>query len=266
MDLDALTIERELLRLGAQMGRPVSVVSRTASTSDDAKRAAASGAPHGAAFLADMQTAGRGRGGHTWHSPPGENIYLSVVIRPTRPACAIAAITLAIGLAVARVVERLVRSAAMVALKWPNDVFLDGRKIAGILVEGQLRGDQVVSLVAGIGLNVHARAFPEEIAPRAISLAMAGAEPLDRSTIAAALLAEIGVVSAIFDADGLSPLLAEIRAKDFLRGRDVAIGALRGTGHGIDDAGQLLVRDSSGAVRAVASGEVLDLGAGLARA
>lgn len=257
MDLELARVERELDRLGASVGRPLSIATETASTNDDAKRAAAAGAPHGATFIADAQTAGRGRGGHAWHSPPGENLYLSIVLRPAVAAAEVASVTLAVGLAVARVVARTVEGLSEVALKWPNDVFAGGRKIAGVLVEGQLRGDRVASLVVGIGLNVRTRAFPAEIGRRATSLALEGAFDLDRSSIAAALVTEVGRVAAVHDAEGLAPLLAEIRAVDFLRGKRVDTAGLRGVAAGIDDAGRLLVRDAAGAVHAVASGEVL---------
>ena len=257
MDLDPARVLEALDRLGASAGRPLSIAAETASTNDDAKRAAATGAPHGATFIADAQTAGRGRGGHAWHSPPGENLYLSIVLRPSVAATEIAPITLAVGLAVARVVARAVDGRAQVTIKWPNDVFADGRKIAGVLVEGQLRGDRLVSLVAGVGLNVRTRAFPAEIEGRATSLALAGAGDLDRSSIAAALVAEVERVAGVYEASGLAPLLPEIRAIDFLRGRAVDVGGVRGLGAGIDDAGRLLVSGADGVLHAVASGEVL---------
>ncbi len=299
MDLDASRIEIELDRLGSAIGRPVSVALVTGSTNEDARRAAASGAPHGAAFLADAQTAGRGRGSHTWHSPAAENLYLSVVLRPRVAATEVAPITLAVGLAVARTVRglidgpleahrdaaagesvageaseegaRLLRTArrapssygarraqegAPVMLKWPNDVYVGGRKIAGVLVEGQLRGDRVASLVAGVGLNVHTRAFPPELERTATSLALAGAATLDRSLIAAGLLAELGVVVASYEATRLAQMIDEIRALDFLRDRRVEVGGVRGVGCGIDERGGLLVRTSAGAMETVASGEV----------
>jgi len=257
VDLDAARIEEELLRLGAAVAGPLSVAAVTGSTNDDARRAAAAGAPHGATFLADAQTAGRGRGGHVWHSPPGENLYLSIVLRPAVAPADIAPITLAIGLAVARVAMRGLRGADRIGLKWPNDVYADGRKLAGVLVEGQLRGDRVASLVAGIGLNVNARSFPPELAQRATSLALLGVDARDRSQLAAALIAEVGRLVALYEEARLGPMLAEIRALDALRGREVDVGGTRGVAVGIDDAGRLLLRDAAGAVHAVVSGEVI---------
>jgi BirA family biotin operon repressor/biotin-[acetyl-CoA-carboxylase] ligase len=265
--LTASAISRELARLGgrtATTGLPLSVVALTASTNDDARAAAAAGAPHGAAFLADAQTAGRGRGGHTWHSPPGENLYLSVVLRPRVPAASVAPITLAVGVALAREIEAVlaggVTGRAPIWVKWPNDVLAGPpehrRKVAGVLVEGQLRGNEVTSLVAGVGVNVHATSFPEEIAARATSLALLGVEGLDRSVIAARVIAAVGEAVARFEEDRLASFAADLARLDALRGARIDVGGVRGVGEGIDGEGRLLVRGER-VVTAVVSGEVL---------
>jgi BirA family biotin operon repressor/biotin-[acetyl-CoA-carboxylase] ligase len=255
-DLSAGAVERALDALGAAVGRPLSVRAVTGSTNDDARAAAASGAPHGAAFLADAQTKGRGRGGHTWHSPPGENLYLSLLLRPKVPPASVAPVTLAVGVAVARVVEQIVAGRAPVWVKWPNDVLAgDRRKLAGVLVEGQLRGELVSSLVVGVGMNVRASAFPEEIAGRATSLALLGCEGLDRSAIAAALIAGIGAAVARFEVDRLASFRDDLARLDALRGARVEVGGVRGVAEGIDGEGRLLVRGEGGVARVV-SGEV----------
>lgn len=254
--LDAGAITAALERAGAARGRPICVVERTGSTNEDARRAALDGAPHGAMFLADAQTAGRGRGGHAWHSPPGENLYLSVVLRPRLPATAISPITLALGVAAASVAERALGGAAEVRVKWPNDVLAGGRKLAGVLVEGQIRGDAVQALIAGVGLNVHARSFPAELEGRATSLALLGAGDLHREALAAALVLAIEEATARFEAGRLSPFEGELARLDGLRGRRVAIGDVTGTAAGIDGEGRLLVRGDDGSVRPVVAGEV----------
>ena len=226
------------------------------------------GAPHGAAFLADEQTAGRGRGGHRWHSPPGSNIYLSLLLRPQLPLAAAASITLACGLAVAAVVERALvddagagagagaRGAAdAVALKWPNDVLAGGRKIAGVLVEAQLRGDAIQSLIIGVGLNVAERSFPPEIAERATSLALLGVDA-PREELAADLIASLGEVVARFEADHFAPFAGELARRDWLRGRRVRVGEVSGIAAGIDAEGRLLVEGDDGVLHPVVSGEV----------
>lgn len=263
-DLSEGAVLAVLARLGAPVGRPLSVVAETGSTNDDARLAAAQGAPHGAAFLADAQTKGRGRGGHTWHSPPGENLYLSMIARPSVPAASIAPVALAVGVAVARVVEAM---GVPVWIKWPNDVLAGERragepaihaakKLAGILVEGQLRGMEVASVIVGAGLNVHARSFPEEIARRATSLAMLGVMDRDRSAIAAALLAGIGAAITSFEQDRLASFTADLDRLDALRGARVEVSGVRGIAEGIDAEGMLLVRGADGSRNRVGTGEV----------
>jgi BirA family biotin operon repressor/biotin-[acetyl-CoA-carboxylase] ligase len=266
-DLERADIERELDRLGASIGRPLVVVEVTGSTNDDAKQAAGGGAPHGATFIADAQRAGRGRGGHIWHSPPGENLYLSVVLRPRLKADRVPPITLAVGALVARVVERFVgEGAGPIGVKWPNDIFVfafaGGRKLGGILVEGRLRGAEVAHVVVGLGLNVRTTGFPPEIADRATSLQRLGCERLERSAIAAALLAEIGAGLSVFEAEGLEPFLKELSARDVLRGTCVDVSGERGVAEGIDGDGRLLIRREDGSLGRVASGEVTLLSAG----
>jgi BirA family transcriptional regulator, biotin operon repressor / biotin---[acetyl-CoA-carboxylase] ligase len=208
-------------------------------------------------FLADAQTAGRGRGGHAWHSPPGENLYLSLIVRPRVPAQAIAPITLAAGAAVAELLAAKIGERAEVAIKWPNDVYAAGKKLAGLLVEGQLRGGDVASLVVGLGVNVHASSFPEEIAARATSLALLGCADRDRSRLAGELCVALGAAVARFEEGRLGPFLGVLDRRDLLRGRAVEIGGVRGIASGIDAEGRLLVLREDGAVVPVVAGEVV---------
>ncbi|MDC3984832.1 biotin--[acetyl-CoA-carboxylase] ligase [Polyangium jinanense] len=259
-DLDPLRIEAELERLGASIGRPVVVAPVTASTNDDARRAASGGAPHGASFLADAQTQGRGRSGHAWHSPAGENLYLSVVLRPKLAPQALPPLALVLGVCVARVVDELLgaskASGPRAGVKWPNDVLVDGKKLAGLLVETALRGGAIDAVVAGIGLNVHASSFPEELASRATSLHVLGGRGLDRSSIAARLLVEIGRTVRVFEANGLDPFLAELDHRDVLRGVPIDVSGISGTAAGIDREGYLRVITSDGATHRIGSGSV----------
>lgn len=253
-DLRAELVERELVRVVAVLGRPLTVVALTASTNDDARRAALAGAPHGATFLADAQTAGRGRGGHRWHSPPGENLYLSMVLRLAVSPAAVAPVTLVVGLAVARAVERRCSSPAW--LKWPNDVQIDGKKIAGVLVEGQIRGDHVQSLIVGVGVNVRTERFPDDFAAHATSLRALSSPDLDRAPLAAEVIREIGDATDLFVRSGLGPFLDELSRRDALLGRQVEVAGVRGVGAGIDPEGRLLVRGEGGVIHRVVSGEV----------
>lgn len=254
-DWDATRIARELRARGVGIGSPLVVLAETGSTNDDAKRAAREGAPSGAAFVADAQTRGRGRQGHAWHSPPGENLYVSFVLRPALAPRATPPLALAAGLAVADAAASLVPNRS-VGIKWPNDVLLDGRKLAGVLVEAQIAADRVESVVVGIGINVRTRSFPPDIASIATSLAIAGATELDRSTLfvrlAAALERRIGELVA----HGVAHLVRAIAPIDALVGKRVAVDGATGVAAGIDAEGRLVIRGDDGVERAYGAGEV----------
>jgi BirA family biotin operon repressor/biotin-[acetyl-CoA-carboxylase] ligase len=253
--LDALAIERELARLGASLGRPCFVIEQTGSTNDDAKRAAAQGAPIGAAFLAEEQLAGRGRAGHSWHSPPRENLYLSVLTRPSMAVDALPKVTLVVGVAVTLALEAYLRGGELL-IKWPNDVLsADRRKLAGVLVEASFRGGKLGGVIIGVGVNVHASAFPPALAERATSLRLLGARSVDRNQLAAELLAGLGESLARLERDGFDGFLGELARRDALLGQPVRVDEHAGVGAGIDVLGRLLVRGVTGEIVAVASGE-----------
>jgi len=161
----ALVAER-----GSALGLPMHLLASTTSTNDEAKHAAKDGAPGGSTWVAEQQTAGRGRQGRAWVSPRGENLLFSVLVRVTCPPSRLPPIALAAGLAVR---DALVLAAPEAApkIKWPNDVLIDEKKVAGVLVEAVTAGSRVQAVVIGVGINVHTRDFPADIADRATSLA-----------------------------------------------------------------------------------------------
>jgi BirA family transcriptional regulator, biotin operon repressor / biotin---[acetyl-CoA-carboxylase] ligase len=189
-DLDGPRIEQALERDGVALGRPLSIVDVTGSTNDDAKAAAHGGIASGAAFVADTQTAGRGRLGRAWHSPAGENLYVSFVLRPDHPDRTVPFVTLAAGLATADAIAPLIECA--VQLKWPNDVLVSNRKIAGVLCESAVSKERTF-VVVGIGLNVRTTVFPPDLAPTSTSLALAGAKMLDRSTVLVSIATALSI-------------------------------------------------------------------------
>jgi len=206
----------------------------TASTNERARALAVGGAPHGTLVTAAEQTAGRGRQGRTWVGPPGRALLLSLVLRDPTPL-----VPLAAGVAVAEI--------ASGAIKWPNDVLVGGRKVAGILVEGR---PQEGWAVLGIGLNVAVTPadLPAELRERAggLGLAPADLEPtLDRL---------LGALESWLAHDAATVLDA-VRARDALEGRTVRWAGGAGRAVGIDDAGRLLVGTSSGTI-ALDAGEV----------
>lgn len=161
------------------------------STNTLAQKRAAAGRAHGLVILADTQTAGRGRQGRTWFSPPGAGLYMSAVLNPTVFAGTLSLLTLAAGVAAARGIERATGLA--LELKWPNDVVIGRpwRKIAGILCESVSSGSRVEAVIVGIGVNIRRSAFPATIAHRATALELETDRHIDAASVAVEILAAL---------------------------------------------------------------------------
>lgn len=253
--LDPRQIEHDSIERGAMFGRTVKFFDEIGSTNDEAAREAVQGAPHGLVVIADRQLSGRGRTGRVWHSPAGQNLYLSVVLRPRHTLDRIAPITLVLGLAVSDLAADLL-GIHRVGLKWPNDVLVGTRKLAGVLVDASSIDMQVEHLIVGIGLNVHQTEFDPSIASIATSLAKEGASELNRTRIASRLLAALEARLDEFDARGLTELVSEIRARDITLGRPVKVEGCYGIARGIADDGRLRVSFENGTTSLVHAGEV----------
>ncbi len=225
------------------LGTPRLHLRSVGSTNARAQELAIAGAPHGTLVTADAQTAGHGRQGRAWVTPPDRALACSLVLRdPPRLLPMLAA------LAVADVAEALDRERRAPRIKWPNDVLLDGRKVAGILAEGRPQEGWVV---LGIGVNVAVadEEFPPELRDLATSL---GAEPTDTSRALALLLAGLERWLA-----APTPEVVETyRTRDALAGRKITWNGGRGTALGLADDGRLRVRDDSGAEQLLDAGEV----------
>ncbi|MFB3854230.1 MAG: biotin--[acetyl-CoA-carboxylase] ligase [Vicinamibacterales bacterium] len=188
-------LDRAAARLGRFAGR-VRHVGETGSTNDDVLRLAAAGAPEGTAVVADMQTAGRGRAGHTWFSPAGAGLYVSFLLRPgsgeghrARGPAAVHLLTLAIGVALADALR--VGTGLPVEIKWPNDLVVGRRKLGGILAEAVDIWSPAGHVTVGFGLNLHSTAYPPDVASRATSIEAELGRPPDRALILAESLAAI---------------------------------------------------------------------------
>lgn len=205
-----------------RIGRRIAVWDRVASTNDLAARAAASRANDGLSIFAEEQTAGRGRRGRRWSAPPRSSILLSILIFPDGPLDDPAWLTALGAVAVAEVVSDMVGADARI--KWPNDVRVDRRKVAGILVE---RG---VGAVVGIGLNVNldASAFPPDLAGSATSLSHLAGRPLDRPEVARGLLRRLDHWYALGLATGPASLDDPIRSRSEHLGREVRVETTTG--------------------------------------
>jgi BirA family transcriptional regulator, biotin operon repressor / biotin---[acetyl-CoA-carboxylase] ligase len=223
----------------------------TGSTNDDVREAARAGAAAGLVVVAERQESGRGRRGAAWICPPGEGLAFSVLLRPREPKALWPRLSLAAGLAVA---EGLDRHGVAAEVKWPNDVWIGGKKIAGILVEA---GEDFV--IVGIGINVGVTDFPEALEDSATSLALECGEAPDLPVVLASVLERLPVWQAKIGAD-FDELLRRFRERCALTGKQVRLtcadGALIGEAAGIGDGGELLVRTADGIRRIVQADEV----------
>lgn len=230
------------------------------STNVAAMEAAAAGAPEGSVFLAEEQTAGRGRGGNRWHSPRSTGIYCSVVLRPDLPPSEALILSLATGLAVHAAV-RGIDSRLNPDLKWPNDVLLDGKKFCGILTEMNAEATRVRYIVVGIGINVNQPKFSEDLRDLATSLQVVSGGEWSRVELTAALLKSLHrEYRDLLEKPGAHDSILRRFAEhsSYVRGRKVHIeenGGFEGVTEGLDARGFLQVRSSHG-LRAVLSGTV----------
>ena len=231
------------------------------STNSAAMAAAAEGAPEGTVFLAEEQTAGRGRGAHSWDSARSAGIYCSVVLRPALPPADVLVMSLAAGLAVRSAIEQ-VNSSVAADLKWPNDVLIYGKKVCGILTEMNAEVTRVRHVVVGIGINVNQSTFPKELEDQATSLRLVTGSEWSRVELAAALLKsldrEYRLLLAGRDArQGILRRFAE--CSSWVRGKRVWIeengSRIDGTTEGLDARGFLQVRTVQG-LQTVLSGSV----------
>jgi BirA family biotin operon repressor/biotin-[acetyl-CoA-carboxylase] ligase len=233
---------------------------RIGSTNVEAMHAAAAGEPEGAVYVAEQQTAGRGRGGHTWDSAQSVGIYCSVVLRPEISPVDALFLSLMTGIAAAQAVERT--TGLHPDLRWPNDLLLNGKKVCGILTEMNAEPTHVRYVVLGVGINVNHASFAGELEPIATSLRMESGREWSRVELTAALLKSLDGEYRKFlqgGQDARTAILREFEERSsFARSRYVRVGeddAYEGVTEGLDPRGFLLVRTDSG-LRTVLSGDV----------
>ncbi len=203
----------------------------------DSTMTAALGRPPGTVVVAEEQTAGQGRMGRSWHSPRGEGLYCSIVLAAPQPA---PVLTLALGLAAKEAIERTAPVAC--DLRWPNDVLLAERKVAGILVQLQ-----EAAAIAGIGINVSQASFPPELAPHATSLRLATGTIYSRELLLANLLDAVETYTGLLAAEGAEPVLRLFsQASSYVSGRRVVVEGTEGVTDGLDPSGFLWLKTPRG--------------------
>jgi BirA family biotin operon repressor/biotin-[acetyl-CoA-carboxylase] ligase len=218
----------------------------TDSTNTRARELAAAGAPHGTVVTADEQTSGRGRQGRTWTAPPGKALLYSAIVRPLEKHHAM--LPLAVPLAVCEAAEQL-RPDLKCKVKWPNDIHVNGRKLAGVLIEARPQDGWAV-IGVGLNLSIHPDEFPPDLRDTAVSIFEGDQETLLNATEVLSQHLDHWVCA---DPDAV---LEEWRKRDALLGREVAWEGGSGVADGVDSRGYLLVVTPGGDRIAVGAGEV----------
>jgi len=245
----------------ALIGRQLICSTATASTNADAFRLAEEGAEEGTVVIADAQSGGKGRMGRIWSSPPGINLYCSVVLRPAVKPYQAPQLTFLSAVAVARAIE--LTTALQPEIKWPNDVLIGGRKVAGLLNEMSAETDGINFVILGIGVNLNMTAdqFPADLRAPATSLLLELGRPVNRAQFAATMLHELDRLYAQFLQYGFGPVRDEWQQRCNANGREVSVSdggaeTKRGMFDGIDGDGAMLIRFPNGVVERIISGDV----------
>ena len=244
------------------LGRPCHYAPVLASTNTSLRVLGQRGGPEGTIVLADAQTAGRGQAGKSWLAPPERNLLVSILLRPAIAPAQAPLISL---LAAIAVVDTLRQEGVSCGIKWPNDVLIQGRKVAGILTEMDVHDDAVQFVVVGVGLNVN---MPQEdldrylgeIAPTATSLQVALAYELSREALLAALMASLERWYDAFNTQGVAAICEAWKVRSLMRQRRIRAktpdAVWHGVAEGITPAGRLILRQDSGERVVLTSAEI----------
>ncbi len=242
---------------GTRFTRPLQHFASVRSTNSLLVHAAANGAPEGTVYIADEQTAGRGRGGHQWHSSAGDGLYASVLIRPPLPLGEALWISLATGLAAQRAIHEA--AGLDIDIRWPNDLLLGIKKCGGILVETSVDGPLLRFAVIGVGINVNHEKFPLELNDAATSLHIEAGQIQSRETLLATLLRALDLELTQLES-GRDDLLERFTAAStWVCGKRVHVaesGGYTGITDGLDVHGFLKIIGDDGVRHIVLSGGV----------
>lgn len=260
----ALDITDVRARLSAKrLGTRFHYFAELDSTNTRARELAESGAAEGEIVIAESQTQGRGRLGRRWESPPLSNLYLSIILRPGLPPKHAPQITLAAAVALVETVGSFLPRPPVI--KWPNDILIDGKKLAGILTEAACDTECVQYVILGIGLNLNYRAetMPETLRQRATSMADMAGENLSRETVLVRLIHDLDRCYGELEESGFAALRPRWEAHFGLRGRRVRVElgdqTIIGRAQGIDHEGALIVETDDEQRRSIIAGDVIPL-------
>lgn len=244
-----------------RIGRRLDFLKQTPSTNADAFRAAEEGAPEGTVVIADAQSGGKGRRGRIWSSPPGVNLYCSVILRSKIMPHEAPQLTFLSAVAVARAIER--STGLTPEIKWPNDVLIGGKKVAGLLNEMSAETDGINFIILGIGVNVNMAAdqFPVDLRHPATSLLLESGREVGRAQFAGMVLDELDRLYGDFLLQGFGAVREEWQKRCNAHGRliqvsDGGIEQVCGMFAGIDGDGALLLRSDDGRIERIINGDV----------
>lgn len=250
-----LPVERILQRWP---GRVVAMHEVLDSTNSEALRLARQGAPHGTVVIADHQDAGRGRLGRSWYSPPGENLHVSLVLRPEIRPREAPMISLAAAVAMAEAVEPFL--GRPVQLKWPNDLLCEEKKFCGILAEMETEGGRVRHVVLGVGVDVNGTGFPEDLARKATSLRMLAGHPLSLEELLLVVLEALDRWVQALVEQGPAVVVQAWQARCAWLGQEVTVvlpnGCLTGRALGLADDGALRLEVAGGREERIWAGDM----------
>ena len=256
---DLVTAEEvESLLETSWAARPVVYEEEQASTNQTAKMLAEQGVSHGTLVVAERQVSGRGRRGRPWHSPKGSGIWMSILLRPQIHPMSASMLTLVAAMAVYDAISSRVEGCA---IKWPNDIVLNGKKLVGILTEMSAQMNYIEYLVTGIGINANLREFPEELADKATSLQKEIGHKVNRSALIAECMKKIEENYETFvktqDLSGMMEAYQEVLVNQDQQVRVLEPGhEYTGIARGINAMGELLVEREDGTITEVYAGEV----------
>jgi BirA family biotin operon repressor/biotin-[acetyl-CoA-carboxylase] ligase len=243
-----------------RIGRRIICLNEPVSTNSAAFKMASEGAEEGTVVIAESQSGGKGRLGRRWASPPGVNLYCSIILRPPVQPVNAPQLTFLSAVAVAKVIERL--TPIMPRIKWPNDILVSGKKVAGLLNEMSAETDKINFVVLGIGVNLNmtAEQFPDDLRNPATSLLLEWGKVVNRVDFARCMLEELDSLYQEFLRSGFSQVRHEWLERSRLEGEPVTVAdggrELRGRVRGIDEYGALLIEDNDGDIQQVLSGDV----------
>lgn len=241
------------------MGRKVVYYEETDSTNIAARQLDEHDGLHGTLVVAERQTAGKGRRGHSWESPQGQGIWMSLVLRPDILPVKASMLTLVMALAVAQGIEKV--TGIQTQIKWPNDIVAEGKKLCGILTEMSTEMEYIQRVVIGVGINVNIKEFPEEIAATASSLYLLTGKTWGRAVLIQEVMKSFEKWYNVFmESQDLSGLVQEYEERLVNRGNQVKIireeADYTGVAKGITPFGELIVERADGSLEYVLSGEV----------